>query len=474
MPAKMRRARGGTGSPRNVPTGKRGCISSTSRVSQAQAPTQSGAVNGFGVLRSVLETASAEIGCNLGDLTVLSAQVDPYRLDTASGHRDGQWIAKQLDRAIGKKRRIHWRGLHYALVSTSNLIKPNGERYRNDDENWTWLVNVAGKAARWLGYIPFERITDNRNAEPFIHHKAKVEPKAFVSIGLHVEIPDAEDLEPLPFAQGFEPRQAFHFVLFGEKASLEEVVLPVARAKQADLYLPTGEISDTLLYRIAHDGNDDGRPMVVFCLADCDPAGHQMPVSIGRKLQAFRDLLFPKLRFEVVPVALSVDQVRELRLPSTPLKETEKRADRWREAFGVEQTEIDALATLQPDTLREIVERAFEPYFDATLENRVSEARAEWRERAQEAIDEQVDPEVLASLREEAAGRLSELESMIADINERLHLAADDFTLPRIEVPGPEVDGEAVRQALVSLDDDWVAATRALIARKQYGIGGGA
>ena len=423
----------------------------------------------------MLEAASADIGCSLTDLTVLSAQVDPYRLDTASGHRDGQWVAKQLDRAIGKKRRIHWRGLHYVLVSTSNLVKPNGERYRNDDENWTWLVNVAGKAARWLGYIPFERITDNRNAEPFIHHKARVSPEAFVSIGLDVQIPDVEDLEPLPIARGFEPRQAFHFVIFGEKASLEDVVLPIASAMQADLYLPTGEISDTLLYRIADDGNDDGRPMVVFCLADCDPAGHQMPVSIGRKLQAFRDLLFPKLRFEVVPVALSVDQVRELGLPSTPLKETERRADRWRGAFNVEQTEIDALATLRPDVLREILERAFDPYFDRTLQGRVTLAEDEWNRRAEEALREQIDQENLEALRAEAADRLAELDSAIADINERLQLAAADrFDLPEIEVPEPEVNEDAGRQALVSFDDDWVAATRALIARKQYGIKGGA
>src|SRR6516165_2994345 len=184
--------------------------------------------NGFGVLRAILETAREKAECSLSDLTVLSAQVDPYRLDTPSGHRDGQWVAKQLDRAIGKKRRIHWRGLHYALVSTSNLIKPNGEKYRNTDEDWTWLVNVAGKAGRWLGYIDFERITDNRNAEPVIHHKARVNPQAFVSIGLDVQIPDVEDLQPLPTASGFEPRQAFHFVMFGEKASLEDVVLPVA------------------------------------------------------------------------------------------------------------------------------------------------------------------------------------------------------------------------------------------------------
>jgi hypothetical protein len=404
-------------------------------------------INGFGVLRSILEGARLEIGCSLDDLTVLSAQVDPYRLDTPSGHRDGKWLADQFDRAIGKKRRIHFRGIHYVLVSTTGLVKPNGEIYRNTEEDWTWLINVAGKAARWLGYIDFERIIDNLNAEPFICHKARVKPKALVAIGIDVAIPDAADLEPSPIAEGFEGRQAYHFVIFGEKASLEDVVLPVARAKQADLYLPTGEISDTLLYRIAKDAAADGRKMVLFTLADCDPAGHQMAVSIGRKLQAFRDKLFPKLKFEVMPIALTVEQVRELGLPSTPLKETEKRASRWRDAFGVEQTEIDALATLRPNVLREIVEAAFEPYYDSTLEDRVDEARNEWLEQAQEAIDAQIDPAVLAALRTEAAARLAELESVITDINERLHLAADHFTLPAIEVPQPEIDEDASRQS---------------------------
>ena len=101
--------------------------------------------------------------------------------------------------------------------------------------------------------------------------------------------------------------------------------------------------------------------MVVFTLADCDPAGNQMPVSIGRKLQALRDLLFPDLEFEVRPVALSVEQVRELGLPSAPLKPSERRGDRWRAAYGVEQTEIDALATLRPDVLKEILADAIWP-----------------------------------------------------------------------------------------------------------------
>jgi hypothetical protein len=425
--------------------------------------------NGYGALRSVLETACEKQGCGLGNLTVLSAQVDPYRLDTPGGHRDGRWIAGQLKRALKRGARIHWRGLHYVIVAQGNVRKPDGEIYRNTNEDWEWLSTVAGKAARWLGYIPFEKIVDNRNAEPMIHHKARVAPAAFVAIGVEVAIPDADDLEPTPIAQGFVTRQAYHFVMFGEKASLEDVLLPIAHAKEVDVFLPQGEISDTLLYRIAKDADADGRPLVLFTLADCDPAGHQMSVSIGRKLQAFRDLLFPDLRFEVVPVALTVEQVRELGLPSTPLKEKERRADRWREAFGTEQTEIDALATLRPDVLREIVERAFDPYFDRTLAARVQEAKEEWEREAEAAIREQVDPAILANLREEAGERLAELRTVIDDINERMRLAADDFTLPAIDVPEPEVDEDASRQALVSLDDSWLEATRALIARKQYG-----
>ena len=406
--------------------------------------------NGYGTLRAILEAACQKAGCGLGALTVLSAQVDPYRLDTPAGHRDGRWVAEQLDRLVGRTKKIHWRGLHYTLVSTSNLIKPNGQPYLNTDEDWTWLIDTAGKAARWLGYVDFSRITDQRNAPPIIHRKARVIPKALISVGVDVEIPNVDDLEPRPVARGFEPRQAFSFAIFGEKSSLESVLDPIATAKGADLYLPTGEISDALLHQIAKDANEDGRPLVMFTIADCDPAGRQMSVSIGRKLQAFRDLLFPNFRFEVVPVALTVEQVQELGLPSTPLKETEKRASRWREAFVVEQTEIDALATLRPNTLREIVEEAFEPYFDDTLE---------------------VDAALLAQLRDDAAVRLSGLESAINEINERLQLAADSFTLPAIEVPQPEIDEGVERHALVGFKDSWLTATRALIERKQYGTG---
>lgn len=427
--------------------------------------------SGNGALRRVLEEARGELRCSRNSLTVLSSQVDPYRLDTPAGHRDGAWLAEQLDQAIGTERRIHWRGLHYAIVAAGDICKPNGEIYRNNDADWTWLTNNAGKAARWLGYVDFQRIVDNRNSEPLIHRKERVTPQTWVSAGIDITIPDVDELEPYAGVSGFEGRQPFALTIFGEKTSLEDAVLPIARRYQADLYLPAGEISDSLLYRMAMDGAADGRPMVVLVLADCDPAGHQMAVSIGRKLQALHDLRYPELEFEVVPVALTVDQVRELGLPSTPLKETEKRADRWREAFGVEQTEIDALATLQPRLLEEIVVGAIEPYYDDLLTNRVTDAHRAWQADAQRMLEQQVDDDALAVVREHAAGRLAELEVEIDSINEQLRMATGDhFDLPAIEIPAAEVDEDFARQAsLISSRWSWAEATRALKLRKAYG-----
>jgi hypothetical protein len=230
-----------------------------------------------GALRRVLEAACEEHDFSLGDLTVLSPRVDPYRRDTPAGHRDGQWIRDQLHRLYGARRNAHWRGLHYAITMAGGIIKPSGDVYVNNHDNWLWLSEIAAKAAKWLGYIPFDRINDERNAEPIIHRTEKETPAKGLAISISVEIPDVSNLKPYPVATGFEVRHAFHFVIFGEKSSRESIALPVAERNQADLYLPTGEISDTLIYQIACDAAADGRPLALFTLSDCDPAGWQMP-----------------------------------------------------------------------------------------------------------------------------------------------------------------------------------------------------
>ncbi|MEQ1953593.1 hypothetical protein [Mesorhizobium sp. CN2-181] len=407
----------------------------------------------------------------LNDLTVLAAQNDPYRVDTPAGHRDAQWFLEQFEKAIGARESIHLRGLHYAIVARGDVKKPNGQLYRNTDADWSWLQVFPAKAARWLGYIDFEKVRDQRNDPPVVHRADASSPEACIIPGeLSFTLPDVDDIDPIVYARNFEGRQPYHLVIFGEKSSLAEVALPIAKRYGADVYLPAGELTDSLVHKMASDAASDGRPMRVFTLADCDPAGHQMPVSIGRKLQAFRDLKFHDLDFEVRQIGLTVEQVKELELPSTPLKESERRADRWRSAFGVEQTEIDALAQLRPDVLRQIVDDALKPFHDNTLSWRVLAAKNDWQEEAQGVLDDNVDQRMLDHLRRMAEHRLGELQKQIDHIKDELHVGIPDgIELPDIVIPEAVIDENFHSKPLVSSRWSWREQTAALKAHKSYG-----
>jgi hypothetical protein len=418
--------------------------------------------NTVGPLRALLDRTRVAHGCTLGDLTVLAPQNDPMRVDTPAGHRDGAWLAMHAE-TLGD-RRIHLRGLHYMLLGKE---EPSGGTYSNTQADWGWLQNDAAKAARWLQYIPWDRVVDARNSPPVIRVCEETEPEAYIGVA-DVDVLVPEELTPRVDIDGFYGRQPYKLVLVGEKTSLEEVLAPIAASRQADLYLPAGELSDTLIHQMASAGARDGRRMFVFYLSDCDPAGWQMPVSVAQKLRAFRELEFPELEFEVRPVALTPGQVREYGLPSAPLKETERRADRWAIAMGVQQTEIDALATLQPDLLARITRDAIKPFYDVSLDRRVHGARAEWQRQAQAMLEQQLGPDTLARIRDEAESKLAGLQQQVDAINAALRVDVADITLPPAELPAPEITTEPDGKPLISSDWSYHAQARRLIARKKY------
>ncbi len=81
-----------------------------------------------GIRRSVIKTSKRSTGENLADLTVLSAAVDLYRLDTPAGHRIGKWFADQVQRFVSDDAlTIHLRALHYRVsISGKVVLKPEG------------------------------------------------------------------------------------------------------------------------------------------------------------------------------------------------------------------------------------------------------------------------------------------------------------------------------------------------------------
>jgi hypothetical protein len=418
-------------------------------------------------LRARIEAAAKANGGALNHMTVLAVINDPYRLDTPAHRRDGEWVAEQIER-LGIRTPVHLRGLHYRLVAVGDVVRPNGLPYVNDDPSWTWLSQTATKAARWLGYVAWSDIIDERNEPPtLVFAEGTRSPAAFAGFDFRVELP--RDIEPYVDVSPARVRQPYALYFIGEKSSLAEILSPIAQRYGASVAYPTGESSMTMIHAMAAHAAADGRPAVVFYFSDFDPSGLQMPISVARRLQAHRDLEFPDLNIQVQQVALNVEQVRAHGLPSTPLKESERRASKWKDAFGVEQTEIDALIALRPDLLRSLAARAIAPYYDRTLDARCRQATEEYRERVEAAFASSVDKDAIADLRRRGEELVAEMQRAVDALREDMasHVPLDLAVVP-VELPEPEVDGKPCADVVYDSRWDWDEATRRLRDRKAY------
>jgi len=424
-------------------------------------------------LTSIIEEHMDQ-GWALDDLTVLARGNDPFRQDTAEGHKIGEWLCDTLESLgiqIGEGgRKIHNRGVHYLLIGQT---KPNGQEYVNTENEWKWLNDRVSKAARWLGYIPFGQFIDQRNAEPVIRIlPAQAQAQILAGYTSDEMYLDAEDYAPRAHLEGGASIQPYRLAIIGEKSSLDPVLGPVAEEFGADIYLPTGEISDTILHQMASLTAAEERPLIICYFADCDPSGWQMGISVSRKLQALSEPLGP-FEFEVHRVALTPDQVRELNLKPSPLKDTEKRRAKWEARTGTKQTEIDAAIALRPDDLARIARAAITPFFDATLAGRFEQARQEWEDEARAVIDDGLDGD-RAAIMAAARDKLGQARTLIDEVNESFETSAEPDDLPEFEPPEPGVPiGDALPSGLgttlVSSDWDFPEQCQKLRESKAYG-----
>ena len=432
----------------------------------------------------VLGAIHAELVCETGlaseRLLVMSAEHDPYAIDTRENRCRADWLREAMQEAGILGRIIHVRGIFYALVAHGGIARHDGKPFHNTAANWHYIQTVV-RIARWLDTIAFTTIIDERNTPPIIREARAsimaIEPAITIAAPALSVPPTTGDftLEGLGLVDGFafpHRAQPYNLVIFGEKTGLDPVLGPLAEFYNASLFLPSGEPSDSMLERMAALGARDGRPMIVFTFTDFDPTGNNMPAIIGRKLQALRDLHYPDLDFEIRPVAMTEAQVRTLNLPSTPLKETERRAEAWlARSGGLEQTEIDALAVLRPEILIEIAHTAIAPFFDADLAARQREAEEAWLEEARAALAD-IDRATLAPfearLREEAQKVVPIARAFNAAADAWYDAArelADDVEFEEFEPAEPATSPESAPPPLVSSRMDRVAFIDALRAR---------
>jgi hypothetical protein len=227
----------------------------------------------LGVLLKELRITS---GDPLNSLTVLSSCNDPYRLDTPANHVNAGWFRDRMQECglLDRENPIHNRGIHYAIVSMGSAMRPDGKPYRNDEDSWLFLQDKASKAARWLGYVPFDAISDARNSEPVIVTAEMPEPRHSIGVPMRWELPDESSLRPSVKLEGFDARQHYRLAIFGEKTSLQDVLRPITTRYDTDLYLPSGEISDTLIHTMAKTGAGANRRARAACVRCSRPSGN--------------------------------------------------------------------------------------------------------------------------------------------------------------------------------------------------------
>jgi hypothetical protein len=132
-----------------------------------------------------------------------------------------------------------------------------------------------------------------------------------------------------------------------------------------------------------------GKPTRVLYLADFDPAGIQMPVSVGRQIEfILNEAGEHNLDVRVEALAVTTAQIVELDLPRKPFEEqkaqwAQTRAENFEKHLGEGGTELNAIDDAK---LAEIVEERIRDYRDEGLRYAVDEAG----EEAQEAVDEAI------------------------------------------------------------------------------------
>jgi hypothetical protein len=379
----------------------------------------------------------------VADFLAMSAERDPFYAGLARRRAAAEWFA-EIWHTFGIGYGTHLRRIHYRLVSVAERVRLwTGEEYENTDACWEKL-GIACANARYLGLIPADAIVDHRNQRAAVYLPTESDA---ASVVLREERPwSVGGLHLSSWGQDFfitYPRgmQGYHLELVCEKTTMDDVLRPLCALYEAVLVTASGEVSITQIHDMAQRIVEDGRPARIFYISDFDPAGATMPVSAARKLEFF----LRKWGWEeatLTPIALTEMQVQEYGIPRIPIKASDMRRGRFEERHGAGGAELDALEATQPGLLAEIVEAAFDPYFDDTLQERVADQRA-----ALEAACWQAYEDVHAHFADRCEAITKQLDAICLSIAPQL-----DALTREARALGREV-AAAMREAMPNAED---------------------
>jgi len=391
------------------------------------------------------------LGCKVTDLLVLTMQNDPFFAERNGRRKEAEWFASTC-RTLGLGYGLHVRRVHYraSISPPVPILKPDGTPYQNTYNDWM-LMARASRDARYLGLVPGSWFVDRKNPDPIIHAKFRewrTDPHISVE---HLDgfddslyyLPDQPRL-PVLSLEGFIAEQRYLVELWIEKTTAHDVLEPLARRYGLNLVAFSGEGSETACRTAIQRANQARRPLRILYLSDFDPGGRSMPVAVARKIEYWRYATDANLDATVDPIVLLPEQVEHYGLPRIPIKETERRAGKFEQAFGEGVVELDALEALHPGELHRIVEQAVLKYIDPDLKDREG-AEAESIEADLREIEERVYDEFTEEIAE-VGERYTAIQQSLKDLqNESTELWSRISA--RLEAEAPHVTADDIPKA---------------------------
>ncbi|MGB7532874.1 MAG: hypothetical protein WA977_07845 [Halobacteriota archaeon] len=162
--------------------------------------------------------------------------------------------------------------------------------------------------------------------------------------------------------------QDYYLELMTEKDALSSVLSPIVHEKyHMGFNVVHGYSSITSIYDMSKrfmEALNAGKKGVLLYVGDHDPSGLDMVRDVRERLSE----LLRYAPVDVIPVALTMDQIHEFNPPPNPAKITDSRAKSYIAQYGAASWEVDAL---RPDVLIRFVEEAILGYLDVGIMNEV-------------------------------------------------------------------------------------------------------
>ena len=242
------------------------------------------------------------------------------------------------------------RQLHYQLVKSNWIV--------NHDSAYKKLGNILDDC-KYAGIIDWSNIED-RGRRPYIPYYVRDVENALT---------DTVDQYRIDRQLG----QDVYLEMWSEKDALSSILKRSTEKYHIQLVINKGYTSSSAIYAayqrfIRRIYNS--QKVTILYFGDHDPSGLDMVRDIQERVELmltkgehsdyFEDEDISDY-FEILPIGLTMEQIREFDLPPNPTKLTDSRSGKYIEKFGKTCWEVDAL---NPRTLTDIMEENIESLID--------------------------------------------------------------------------------------------------------------